>query len=211
MPWLSAPFLIDTIYTAEEGNQVAKKKVNPRRIPLSKKAINKDAIIEEAMQDDMTQAWLLVASALVDRGYENISELSDAVNRFVETGSSQDAEIQNMQGKAARRLKEHRDSEMRRAREIIGILDMHLNPDMIKSPVELETFKRKVKRVALYTALSVIYLGLEATGQFEMEELKRIFLSADLTMAEIESGVNSFEQIERDLLNRMVKIELSKT
>ena len=67
---------------------MAKKKVNPRRIPLSKKAINKDAIIEEAMQDDMTQAWLLVASALVDRGYENISELSDAVNRFVETGSS---------------------------------------------------------------------------------------------------------------------------
>ena len=44
-----------------------------------------------------------------------------------------------------------------------------------------------------------------------MEELKRIFLSADLTMAEIESGVNSFEQIERDLLNRMVKIELAKT
>lgn len=190
---------------------MAKKKVNPRRIPLSKKAIDKDAIIEEAMQDDMTQAWLLVASALVDREYENISELSDAVNRFVETGSAQDAEIQSMQGNTAWRLKEHRDSEMRRAREIIGIPNMRLNPDMIKSLVELEAFKKKVKRVALYTALSVIYLGLEATGQFEMEELKRIFLSADLTMAEIESGVNSFEQIERDLLNRTVKIELSKT
>jgi hypothetical protein len=147
---------------------------------------------------------------LADRGYENISELSDAVDRFVETGSAQDAEIQNMQGKTAQRMKEHRDAEMRRAREIIGIPDMRLNPEKIKSPVELEAFKRKVKRIALYTALSVIYLGLEATGQFEMEELKRIFLSADLTMAEIESGVNSFEQIERDLLNRMVKIELAK-
>lgn len=189
---------------------MAKKKVNPRRIPLSKKAIDKDAIIEEAMQDDMEQAWLLVASALADRGYENISELGDAVNRFVVTGSAQDAEIQNMQGKTAWRMKEHRDAEMRRAREIIGIPDLRLNPDKIKSPVELETFKRKVKRVALHTALTVVYLGLEATGQFEMEELKRVFLSADLTMAEIESGVNSFEQIERDLLNRLVKIELTK-
>ena len=189
---------------------MAKKKVNPRRIPLPKKAIDKDAILEEAMKDDMEQAWLLVASALADRGYENISELSDAVNRFVETGSAQDAEIQNMQGKTAWRMKEHRDAEMRRAREIVGIPDLRLNPDKIRSPVELETFKRKVKRVALYTALTVVYLGLEATGQFEMEELKRVFLSADLTMAEIESGVNSFEQIERDLLNRLVRIELAK-
>lgn len=80
---------------------MAKKKVNPRRIPLPKKAIDKDAVLEEAMKDDMEQAWLLVASASADRGYENISELSDAVNRFVETGSAQDAEIQNMQGKTA--------------------------------------------------------------------------------------------------------------
>lgn len=67
-----------------------------------------------------------------------------------------------------------------------------------------------MKRVALHTALTVVYFGLEATGQFEKEELKKIFLSADLTMAEIERGVNSFEQIERDLLNRMVKSELPR-
>ena len=67
-----------------------------------------------------------------------------------------------------------------------------------------------MKRVALHTALTVVYLGLKATGQFEKEELKKIFLSADLTMAEIERGVNSFEQIERDLLNRMVKSELPR-
>ena len=189
---------------------MAKKKVNPHRIPLPKKAIDKDEILEEAMKDDMEQAWLLVASALVDRGYDNISELSDAVNRFIETGSAQDDEMQNMQAKAAWKMKEHRDAEMRRARDIIGIPNMRLNPDKIKSPVELEAFKRKVKRIALHTALTVVYLGLEATGQFEKEELKIIFLSADLTMAEIESGVSSFDQIERDLLNRMVRIELTK-
>ena len=189
---------------------MAKKKVNPRRVPLPKKAIDKDAIIEEAMKDDMAHAWLLVASVLLDMGYENISELSDAVNRYIETGSTLDSESQNLQVKAAWRLKEHRDAEMRRAREIIGIPNMRLNSDKIKSPVELEAFKRKVRHVALQTALSVIYLGLEATRQFSLDELKKIFFSADLTLAEIESGVNSFEQIERELLNRMVSIELVK-
>ena len=189
---------------------MAKKKVNPRRVPLPKKAIDKDAIIEEAMKDDMAHARLLVASALLDMGYENITELSDAVNRYIETGSTLDSESQNLQVKAAWRLKEHRDAEMRRAREIIGIPNMRLNSDKIKSPVELEAFKRKVRHVALQTALSVIYLGLEATRQFSLDELKKIFFSADLTLAEIESGVNSFEQIERELLNRMVSIELVK-
>ena len=71
---------------------MGKKKVNPRRIPLPKNAVDKDAIIEEAMKDDMSHGWLLVASALSDLGYDNISELSDAVNRFIETGSALDDE-----------------------------------------------------------------------------------------------------------------------
>ncbi len=33
-----------------------KKKVNPRRIPLAKSAIHEDAIIEEAVKDDMAHA-----------------------------------------------------------------------------------------------------------------------------------------------------------
>jgi len=52
---------------------MGKKKVNPRRIPLPKNAVDKDAIIEEAMKDDMAHGWLLVASALTDLGYDNIS------------------------------------------------------------------------------------------------------------------------------------------
>ena len=47
---------------------MGKKKVNPRRIPLPKNAVDKDAIIEEAMKDDMAHGWLLVASALSDLG-----------------------------------------------------------------------------------------------------------------------------------------------
>ena len=129
-----------------------------------------------------------MASALSDLGYDNISELSDAVNRFIETGSALDDETKNIQGKAAWSSKEHRDAEIRRARSILGIPNTPLNADKVKSPV----------------------LGLEGTGRFSEDELKKIFFSADLTMAEIESGTNSFENIEKELLNRMVKFELAK-
>lgn len=44
-----------------------KKKVNPKRIPLAKSAVNKEALLEEAMKDDMKHTWLLVANTLVDR------------------------------------------------------------------------------------------------------------------------------------------------
>ena len=36
-----------------------RKRVNPHRIPLAKSAIDKDAILEEAMHGDMYRAWLL--------------------------------------------------------------------------------------------------------------------------------------------------------
>ena len=191
---------------------MGKKKVNPRRIPLPKNAADKDAIIEEAMKDDMTHGWLLVASALSDLGYDNISELSDAVNSFIETGSALDDETKNIQKKAAWSSKEHRDAEIRRARSVLGIPNTPLNADKVKSPVELAAFKKKVQKVALQVALSVIYiyLGLEGTGRFSQDELKKVFFSADLTLAEIESGANSFENIERELLNRMVSFELAK-
>lgn len=35
--------------------------MNPRRIPLSKSAADKNIILEEATKDDMYRAWLLVA------------------------------------------------------------------------------------------------------------------------------------------------------
>ncbi len=65
----------------KEIYKYGEKEGQSARIPLPKNAVDKDAIIEEAMKDDMAHGWLLVASALSDLGYDNISELSDAVNR----------------------------------------------------------------------------------------------------------------------------------
>ena len=140
---------------------MSKKKVNPRRIPLPRNAINKDAIIEEAMKDDMAHAWLLVAGPLLDEGYE-LAPLAEAVNTHIDkTAGAKDK------------------ASLRRAEAALHITQPRLDADQVRSPVELEAFKKKVRRVAINTALCVVYLGLEKL--IPAETLNRIFFSADLT------------------------------
>ena len=160
-----------------------KKKVNPRRTPLPRNALDKDAILEEAMKDDMAHAWLLVAGPLLDRGYE-LPPLADAVSEYVNNATPKD-------DKAA----------MTRAEAALGIEKIHLDPDRVKSPVELAAFKKKVWRVAMQTALCVIYLALEE--RIDKDELKEIFFSADLTLAEVECGIASFDEIQKEILSRV--------
>ena len=127
-----------------EFGENCEKKVNPRRIPLPRNAINKDAIIEEAMKDDMAHAWLLVAGPLLDRGYD-LPPLADAVSAYVNKNTD----------KPANR------AMLARAEKALGYSRPNLDTRNVKSPVELEAFKRKVWRVAMETALCVVYLGLE--------------------------------------------------
>ena len=72
--------------------RTVKKKVNPHRIPLPRNAINKDAIIEEAMKDDMAHAWLLVAGPLLDRGYD-LPPLADAVSAYVNKNTPESVKL----------------------------------------------------------------------------------------------------------------------
>ena len=163
-----------------------KKKTNPRRTPLPRNALDKDAILEEAVKDDVAHAWLLVAGPLLDRGYE-LPPLADAVSAYVNSATLKD-------NKAA----------MTRAEAALGIKKMHLDPDRVKSPVELEAFKKKVRRIAIQTALCVIYLALERL--IDKDELKEIIFSADLTLAEVESGINSFDELQEELLERTAEL-----
>ncbi len=171
---------------------MGKKKVNPRRIPLPKSAINKDKIIEEAMKDDMYHAWILVASALLETELakpEQIGTLCDEISEFAKKVQAD-------------------DMQMIHAEELMGRgKPPRLNTSYLNSPVELEKFKKKVEKLALHTALCVICLGLEI--RYTADELRRIFLSADLTEAELESGRTNYKELEEALLAKMVKIEVS--
>ncbi len=50
------------------------------------------------------------------------------------------------------------------------------------------------------TALCVVYLGLES--HISDDELKDIFFSADLTLAEVEKGLTDFDTLQREVLRR---------
>lgn len=164
-----------------------KKKVNPRRIPLAKKEIDRDEILREASQDDIHHAWLLVSVSLLEQGYE-LDNLANAVDRYITNTSERNQE-----------------KDLRRAEALMGIPapQVNLNISLVRSATDLCAYKKKVYNVCVYTALSLIFLGLESTGKFTLEELRRIFLNADLTRAEIESGKGSYDELEKDLAARI--------
>ena len=174
------------------------KRINPRRVPIAKSAIDKDAILAEAMKDDMYHAWLLVVYAIIELEAIEIKDiplLADKVNRYVSKAS--------FHGKS-------KDTEMSRAERLMGIRNPYenLNPDVIKSKIELDKFKSKVIKVATHTALCVICLGLEASGTFDTDDLRRLFFNVDLTLAEIDSGRNSYGAIEEILTAKTVQLEV---
>lgn len=165
-----------------------KKKVNPHRIPVPKGAVDSRAILEEATKEDMYRAWLLVGNAMIDLDVIPASEvpaLSDAVNRYIAASGSE----------------RERAAEMRRAEAVIpskkpcGVLD----PSGIRTQAQLSSFKDKVYKLATFTALCVLYLGLEKSGRLDENQLKRIFINVDISMAEIEYGLNSYKKLEQSL------------
>ena len=119
------------------------------------------------MHGDMYRAWLLVINAMVELELVQVTELpsmADAVNTYISNSSRSTVSQQN---------------EIKRAEKLMGIQNPYenLDPNTIKSPVELVKFKKKVFRVATHTALCVICLGLEATGRFSTEDFRRLFVT----------------------------------
>ena len=172
------------------------KKVNPRRIPLAKREINEDAILEEATKNDLYEAWLLVFHALIELElipFEEMPVLTEMVNQYIRDSANS----------------ENRREEAKRAELLMGIScpQIHKDIDSIRSAVELEAFKRKVKKVATYTALSVLCLGLDSTGRLSNADMRKIFLHADLTLAEIEHGIVSYKGLENRLADQGMEIE----
>ena len=145
---------------------MGKKKVNPRRIPLGKAAIDTKQIIQDAMKDDMRHAWYLVASALLETELakpEEIPDLFDECNRYSRTANAV-------------------MSKLGHAEEITGRKrPARLDSNHIKSQVELDKYRK---------------------------ELKRLFLVENLTEAEIDSGHLDYNQLELQLQSKNVRIGL---
>ncbi len=170
---------------------MGKKKVNPRRIPLGKAAIDTHRIIQDAMKEEMRHAWYLVVSALLETELakpEKIPDLADECNRYFRTANAV-------------------MSKLGHAEEITGRKrPARLDANHIKSQVDLDRFRKNVEKMALHTSLCVFCLGLEK--RFSSEELKRRFLVEYLTEAEIDSGRLDYKELELQLESKNIQIGL---
>lgn len=161
---------------------------------MAKREIDTDAILEEATKDDMYHAWLLAMNAIVEQElitFEEMQDLTGGVNDFINHSA------------------DFSDGAIGKAEELMGIPRPYqrINKDKVSSAFDLEAFKRKVSKLAIHTALCVLCIGLESTGRFTTDDLRRVFFSVDLTLAELERGITSYATIEKRLASCGITLE----
>lgn len=161
------------------------KRVNPRRIPLERGEFDRAAIIKDVSYANLYFGWLLVLHAMLEQEAktpDEVKRLWNAADRAcVEEG-----------------LKAW---EIHEAEQLMGLKEPHpnLNTYLVRSPVELEAFRRKARENAVFIALCSICLGLDNGGLLDREQLRRIFANVSLTLAEIESGCTSYDKLAADI------------
>ena len=170
----------------------SKKRTNPRKIPLAKAAINQEEVIAEVSTGNLYHAWLLVLPTLVDidgMTKEKAVSLWEAVNDYASDPSFTGAHLQ---------------AQMSRAEKLMGYPVPHQNMSFrgITTRGELEALKRKLKDNAIHAALCIIWLGIEKTQEFSEGSLRHLFLNANLTLAEVQAGYTTYEQLADEMENR---------
>ena len=157
------------------------KRVNSHRIPIGSIISNKQAIIRAASRDNLYFGWLFVLHALLDQSIKT----PDEVKR-----------IWDSIGKGSIRVK-LKNSEVRRAEELIGLKEPYpyLEKYSPRTEGEAIVFARKAAKNSIHLALCSIGLSLNDTGLFGREELLKVFSNVSITIAEIESGCGSYEQL----------------
>lgn len=166
---------------------MAMKKLNPRHVPASARSLSMDAIVDDAMKDDMLHAWLLVANTLLEQEQISNDEINEIRSSFHDFDTT--------------------EASVRRAERLMGTTKRP-SPDIgpIATAADVKKLKSRMKDLALHTALCMICLTLEESGRFTEEDLKRIFLAADITRGEIAHGDESYGHLEEKLLEQKVNV-----
>ena len=162
-----------------------RKRTNKNRIPLAPKAINAELLIAEVSVGNMFYAWLLVIPVLIEQGYatrERILELWDATNDYI-------SNPQVVAGSVS--------APTKYISNIIGLPEPYPAIDFraVHTEGDLEAIRRKLKKNALHAGLCIIALGMKALDLYSNEDLRSIFFNVDLTLAEIDRGVTSYDKL----------------
>ena len=162
-----------------------RKRTNPSRIPVSIDKIDRHELIASVIHGNMYYAWLLIIPVLIQQEgvpVKRVIELWDVVNDFVSApdfvGERLNQELYGLE------------------REISSHAPYPSIPfDSIRTLADLEAVRRKLKKNAIYSAICMILAGLHSTGEFDSKLLRRIYLNAELTLAEIEHGSTSYDEL----------------
>lgn len=174
-----------------------KKRINPRRIPMGKGKFDRDAIINDVSYANLYFGWLLVLHAMLEqeaKSADDVKKLWNTANRaFVEQGL--------------------KSWEIHEAETIMGLKEPHpnLGSYRVKSEAELEAFRRKARENSTFLALCSICLGLDSGEELSREQLRRIFSNVALTLAEIESGCTSYQQLAVEITRHGLSVTETET
>ena len=175
---------------------MVKRRINPNKILIDRSKLDRNQLIAEASTGNMYYAWLIVMPSLLSRGEktkEEIVELWQAVNEYIDapdmTGERLNRELQSIQ----------------------AFLDCptpypNLSMEKVHTRADLSSIQKKLRKNALHAAICIIAIGMNATGKYSLEELQSIFFDTDLTLAEIENGCTTYEDLTAELARHDISI-----
>ena len=173
-----------------------KKRVNPNRVPVRSAAFNRGEIIARASGGNIVYGWLLVLHTLI---YHEAIFLSpsavqeEAVDAAVRLAwkAADDAVVHEMLS----------PSDLRKAESITGMKTPHPNLMVapLKTQVDADRLYKRAQKNALHYALCSIALGLERLGYYDDKQLKRVFTNVQITLAEIEEGSVTYDELMADI------------
>ena len=161
-----------------------KKKINPNRMPISKREIDVNQIVRASSDKMMLRAWVLILGAFADF----YTSTTDAMLQIWERANSNAVKI-NTYALAAAKLKK---LEQKTGLQFpFG----QLSSDGIKTRGDLDRFVRRVERNALHSAFAVIVDPIIEDEMLQQDELAVLLEKACELDREIEDGMITLEDI----------------
>lgn len=172
---------------------MSKKRVNPNKV-LLKNEIDIDQMLRDASQGNMYRSWLLVFPTLLRRSNattESVLQDWDTANDYIAdlAGDRLECEIARA------------GIELRRSMPY-----PHIDPKRIRTQADFETVKRRLQQNALYSGICLTAIGLKKTGHYTHDDLLDIYFDVDLTLAEIEHGVLSYDTLHKQLKEQGIEL-----
>lgn len=140
--------------------------------------------------------WVLFLSAVVEEGQYSDGAMVDSLFKEILAMANSKNKAHDM------------SSLLNRKKRVIGFYlpHEHIYTENIKTQQDLDVTVRKIQRNSLYSTVGIMCAGLLNIDGYTHERVRRVFKIADLIDAEVISGRNSIEALERGLLDVGVNV-----